>query len=124
MAGGKIRVKMMVPKRLKEARERAGLSQEKFAQLAGLSNKSLISNYESGRRVASFIFIARLASALDYPEAYFYTIDDGFAEVILQMHRNRNNPDFNPYYKSQLEILESISALKDKLEKSLSKKSK
>lgn len=97
MAEGKLKVKTMVPKRLKEARIMSGLSQEKFAQLAGLNSKSQISNYESGRRVASFSFIARLAAALNYPEAYFYTIDDDFAKSLLEFYRNKNNPDFNPY---------------------------
>lgn len=42
----------MVPKRLKAAREAAGLSQEKLAELVGIEGVSLnsrLSNYEVGR---------------------------------------------------------------------------
>lgn len=90
----------MVPKRLKEARKKAGLSQEGLLQLADMetvSNKSQISSYESGRYSPPFEFIEKIAKKLDYPEAYFYTSDDHFAESILELHRNKNNPDFNPY---------------------------
>ncbi|EPR9285173.1 helix-turn-helix domain-containing protein [Escherichia coli] len=76
----------MVPKRLKEAREAAGLSQEKLAQLTDIesvSSRSRISNYESGRFTPSFDFIVRVAHVLDYPEGYFYTHDDDFAAFLL-----------------------------------------
>ncbi len=100
----------MIPKRLKEARIAAGLSQEKFAALTDLAGKSQISNYEAGRRVASFKFITKLSEALDYPEAYFYTRDDDFAETILHLHRNKNNPDYSPYVT---ELTELRNRLKD-----------
>lgn len=91
---------MMVPKRLKSARIKAGLSQERFLQLADVdtvSDKSQISSYESGRYAPPFEFVAQIAKALDYPEAYFYTQDDTFAEAILHFYRNRVDPEFNPY---------------------------
>ena len=47
----------MVPKRLKAAREAAGLSQGKLAELIGIEGVSLnsrLSNYESGRFTPSF----------------------------------------------------------------------
>jgi transcriptional regulator with XRE-family HTH domain len=103
----------MVPKRLKEARLAAGLSQEKFAALAGLTGKSQISNYEAGRRVASFNFITRLAEALDYPEAFFYTRDDSFANTILHLHRNRNNPEFNPYKDQLMNVQKQLERSKE-----------
>jgi transcriptional regulator with XRE-family HTH domain len=98
---------MMVPKRLKEARKRANLSQEGLLQLADMetvSNKSQVSSYESGRYSPPFEFIVQIAKALDYPEAYFYTADDVFADTILQIHRNKNDPRFNPYI-TELNIL-------------------
>ncbi len=111
----------MVPKRLKAARQRAGLSQEKFLQLTNVesvSDKSQISSYESGRYSPPFEFVVQIAKALNYPEAYFYTVDDDFAEQILLLHRNRKNPDFNPYYLPLKEALDVVNSLKKMLDKS------
>ncbi|MDS1916287.1 helix-turn-helix transcriptional regulator [Enterobacter asburiae] len=120
IAGSKSQVKMMVPKRLRAARHRAGLSQEKFLQLTNVeavSDKSQISNYESGRHSPPFEFVVQIAKALNYPEAYFYTVDDDFSEQILLIHRNKNNPDFNPYFKPLKEALDAVNALKKMLDK-------
>lgn len=94
----------MVPKRLKAAREAAGLSQGKLAELIGIEGVSLnsrLSNYESGRFTPSFDVIVRIAKALDYPESYFYTLDDDAAEAILQYHRDKNSDALNPFYDAQ-----------------------
>lgn len=94
----------MVPKRLKAAREAAGLSQGKLAELIGIEGVSLnsrLSNYESGRFTPSFDVIVRIAKALNYPESYFYTIDDDVAEAILQFHKHKNNETLNPFYDAQ-----------------------
>lgn len=104
-------VEMMVPKRLKEARLAVGLSQEKLAELADIdaaNSRSQISSYESGRHTPPFSFIVRLAKALDYPEYYFYAVDDAVAESLLQLHRNKNNPDFNPYITELLEMKKQL----------------
>lgn len=97
----------MVPKRLKDARQAAGLSQEKLAELLeidGLNLRSRLSNYEVGRFTPSFDFIVRIAKALDYPESYFYTIDDDVAEAILQFHRHKNSAALNPFYDAQEDV--------------------
>ncbi|EFI4715960.1 helix-turn-helix transcriptional regulator [Escherichia coli] len=81
----------MVPKRLKEAREAAGYSQEKLAQLVDIETvnaRSRISNYESGRFAPSFEFVSKVADLLHYPVGYFYTADDTFAEMMLNLYRN------------------------------------
>lgn len=81
----------MVPKRLKEAREAAGYSQEKLAQLVDIETvnaRSRISNYESGRFAPSFEFVSKVAELLDYPVGYFYTADDTFAEMMLNLYRS------------------------------------
>lgn len=103
---------MMIPKRLKEARLEAGLSQEKLAELADVdatNSRSQISSYEAGRHTPPFNFVIRIAKALDYPEAYFYTLDDIFAKTILQLYRNRNNSDFNPYLIELNEVKQQLS---------------
>ena len=108
----KSQVDMMVPKRLKDARKNAGLSQEKLVQLAdveSVSDKSQVSNYESGRYSPPYEFVVQIARALDYPEAYFYAQDDVFAEMLLQLYRNRANPDFNPYVIEVQELKKKLS---------------
>ncbi|OVZ88254.1 transcriptional regulator [Yersinia kristensenii] len=97
----------MVPKRLKAAREAAGLSQEELAELVGIEGISLnsrLSNYEVGRNKPSFDFVVRIAKILDYPENYFYTIDDDFAEKLLQYHRTKNSEVLNPFFDAQDEV--------------------
>jgi transcriptional regulator with XRE-family HTH domain len=125
MVRHKFQVEMMVPKRLKEARKMAGLSQEKLVQLTdveSVSDKSQISNYESGKYSPPYDFVVQIAKALDYPEAYFYTLDDEFADMILQMYRNKNNPEFNPYLKTMSEAQDMVNSLKRLLDKAMLKK--
>lgn len=96
----------MVPKRLKEARELAGLSQEKLAQLVeieSVNSRSRISNYEAGRFTPPFDFILRVAKVLGYPEYYFYTVDDDVAKNILENHRKVMNCNDNPHYHILIE---------------------
>jgi transcriptional regulator with XRE-family HTH domain len=107
------RVKMMVPKRLKEARLAVGLSQEKLAELVdidAMNSRSQISSYESGRHTPPFSFVLRLARALGYPEYYFYAVDDAVAKSLLQFHRKRDNPDFNPYVAELTEMKKLMDA--------------
>ncbi|MCU6278871.1 helix-turn-helix transcriptional regulator [Enterobacter quasiroggenkampii] len=106
---------MKLSERLKIAREKAGLSQEQLAHLVDIdtvNSRSRISNYESGRYAPPLAFVLKVARALDYPEGYFYTEDDKFAERILLLYRNRDNPEYNPY---QLAVAESerLSSLLD-----------
>lgn len=81
----------MVPRRLKAAREAAGLSQEKLSELIGIdgaNSRSRLSNYEVGRFSPPFDVIVRIANALNYPEYYFYVVDDDIAEMLLLHHRH------------------------------------
>jgi transcriptional regulator with XRE-family HTH domain len=52
--------------RLREVRERAKVSQEKLAELAGL-HRTYVSSVERGQRNISLVNIAKLASALEVP---------------------------------------------------------
>ena len=84
----------MVPKRLKEAREAAGLSQEKLSELVGVEGvnpRSRMSNYEAGRFAPPFEFVCRVADVLGYPEYYFYIVNDVTAKLLLRMHRGEQN---------------------------------
>lgn len=111
-----IEVENMVPKRLKAARQAAGLSQKQLAKLIdvdGSNPNSRLSNYEVGRFTPSFDVIVRIAKALDYPESYFYTIDDDFAEKILQYHRNKYSETLNPFYDAQDDVRKYKSSLNE-----------
>lgn len=120
----------MVPKRLRAAREAAGLTQEKLAELIGLEGVSLnsrLSNYEAGRFTPTFDFVVRVAKALNCPEGYFYTIDDDFAEFILNAHRKNdilNEPPFNQQdnVKKYKALLEETTKVIDRLHENLHKK--
>jgi transcriptional regulator with XRE-family HTH domain len=76
----------MLTSRLKEARLRAGLSQERLGTLAGLdemSASSRMNQYERGKHTPGFFLIERLAQALNMPTPWFYTRDDDMAELLL-----------------------------------------
>ena len=79
----------MLPIRLKTARLRANLTQEKLGVLAGIEEataRSRISQYESGIHRPTFEMMCAFAKVLNVPECYFYTVDDDFAEIILKTY--------------------------------------
>jgi transcriptional regulator with XRE-family HTH domain len=79
----------MLTSRLKEARLRAGLSQERLGTLAGLdemSASSRMNQYERGKHTPGFFLIERLAQALHLPAPWFYTRDDDMAELLVAYH--------------------------------------
>ncbi|WP_145509122.1 helix-turn-helix domain-containing protein [Yersinia alsatica] len=81
----------MIPKRLKEARLRAKLTQEKLGVLSGIEEAtaySRLSHYESGTHKPTFELVCEFARVLNVPECYFYTIDDDFAEAVLKLYSN------------------------------------
>lgn len=72
--------------RLRQARERAGLPQDRLGVLAGLeesSSSARISRYESGVHEPPLSFTEALAKVLGVPAAFFYCKDDRLAEIIL-----------------------------------------
>lgn len=76
----------VIAKRLKEARERAGLSQKRLGVLAGIDEFSAsprMNQYERGKHVPNPAFIQRLGRALKVPTPYFYAEDDMLAALIL-----------------------------------------
>ncbi|UPT57091.1 helix-turn-helix domain-containing protein [Dickeya zeae] len=80
----------MLPIRLKTARLRANLTQEKLGILAGIEEataRSRISQYESGIHRPTFEMMCAFAKVLNVPECYFYTVDDDFAEIILRTYK-------------------------------------
>lgn len=76
--------------RLRQAREKAGISQEALAVQAGIdefSASARISQYETGKHAPRYEIACRLAAALDVPAAYLYAGDDATASLLLLWHR-------------------------------------
>lgn len=79
-----------IPKRLKDAREQAGLSQAELGVAAGMDPSGAsarMNQYERDRHVPDFQTLKRIASVLGYPVLYFYAEDDDFAEILLHLGR-------------------------------------
>lgn len=79
----------MLPTRLKAARLRANLTQEKLGVLAGIEEetaRSRVSQYEGGIHRPTFEMMCAFAKVLNVPECYFYTVNDDFAEMILELY--------------------------------------
>jgi transcriptional regulator with XRE-family HTH domain len=73
-------------RRLKEARQRRGLSQEQLGVLAGIdefSASARMNQYERGKHVPHPATVERIAKGLDVPVAYLFADDDGLAELLL-----------------------------------------
>lgn len=79
----------MLPVRLKSARLNAHLTQEKLGILAGIEEetaRSRVSQYENGIHRPTFEMMCAFAKVLNVPESYFYTVDDKFAEILLDLY--------------------------------------
>lgn len=83
----------MLPYRLKEARLRAGLSQERLGILAGIDEATAsarMNQYERGTHSPDFSLACKFAEVLKIPACYLYTVEDDLAEIILnyaEQHR-------------------------------------
>ncbi|WP_421506471.1 helix-turn-helix domain-containing protein [Erwinia rhapontici] len=79
----------MLPHRLKEARVRKGISQQKLGVLAGIDEATAsarMNQYERGIHVPDFELVCRLAEVLSVPSCYFYTVEDELAEIVRLWH--------------------------------------
>ena len=73
-------------RRFREARERAGMTQEEVAAGANIDEYSAsarISQYETGKHVPRYEIARNLAKALKVPVEFFYAADDRTAELLL-----------------------------------------
>jgi transcriptional regulator with XRE-family HTH domain len=78
-------VESPLPKRLKEARISAGISQKQLGIAAGVDEFSAsprINQYETGKHTPDFSTLKRIAMVLSVPTAYFYAEEDELAEII------------------------------------------
>jgi transcriptional regulator with XRE-family HTH domain len=81
------------PRRLKEARLRAALSQEQLGIEAGLdpmSASARMNRYELGKRIPNPELVERIAKVLSVPTAYFYAVEDDEAELLITFQELSN----------------------------------
>jgi transcriptional regulator with XRE-family HTH domain len=70
--------------RLKQARLRAGLSQEKLGKLAGIdpmSASARMNQYERGKHSPDYQLMCSVAEILNMPVSWFYTEDEEMARL-------------------------------------------
>lgn len=80
----------VLAKRIKQARIRAGMSQERLGLEAGLDEMSAstrMNRYELGKRIPSPDFVERLSKVLNVSAAYFYAVEDDEAEFLVKFHK-------------------------------------
>lgn len=80
----------LLAKRLREARVKAGLSQEKLGVLAGIdemSSSARMNQYEREKHVPDITMVERIAKVLNLPAAYFYAKSDAEADLLCRFHR-------------------------------------
>ncbi|KLU20564.1 transcriptional regulator [Caballeronia mineralivorans PML1(12)] len=78
------------PKRLKQARERSGLTQEQLGIRAGIdefSASARVNQYEKGKHAPGIQTSQHLAKALHVPTSFLYEEDDLLANLIITAGR-------------------------------------
>jgi len=80
----------IVGSRLREARERAGISQKQLGIKAGIDPgvaSARINQYEKGKHLPHLVTAKQLAKVLGVPAPYLYADDDDLAAWILAFGR-------------------------------------
>ena len=80
------KIRIAFAKRLKQARELAGLSQRELGLLVGLSDKS-ISAYEQGRVLPPLDILPKIAKYLDKPISYFLSEENVTDTLLLKIEQ-------------------------------------
>ena len=79
-----------LPKRLKEARKIARISQRKLGVASGMDEFSAgprMNQYETGKHTPDFLTLKRIAEVLKTPVAYFYAEEDELAKCITLFNK-------------------------------------
>jgi transcriptional regulator with XRE-family HTH domain len=95
--------KNLFGRRLREARHRAGIAQDKLGVLIGLDegcSSARMSRYENGIHEPPFVIAEQLAKALGLSASYFYCSDDRLAEIILH-YSNLSKKEREAYFPVQ-----------------------
>lgn len=83
-----------VPKRLRQARLAAKLSQKKLGIAAGMdefSASARMNHYEMGRHTPDYSTLKRISEILNVSPAYFYAENDQLAEIIKIFEQLNND---------------------------------
>ena len=78
--------RLVIARRLREARLLAGVSQKTLGILAGIdefSASARVNQYERGRHTPDFMTLEKFAGILNIPTEFFYARDDTMAEMLL-----------------------------------------
>lgn len=102
-------------KRLRAARENAGLTQEDLGNRLGLEHGAIrISRCECGRHVPDFRIMEKMAAKLGVQSFYLYCVDDDLAEMFLQIS-SRLGSHWKPFLLAQIqEALTRASATSER----------
>ena len=76
----------VIARRLREARQRLGISQYALGVAAGIDEMSAsprVNQYERGKHAPDFQMVQRLAAVLQVPAGYLFTEDDDLAEALV-----------------------------------------
>jgi transcriptional regulator with XRE-family HTH domain len=98
--------KSTLGRRLRQARQEAGLAQDKLGVLAGLeesSSSARISRYESGIHAPPLQFVEAAAKVLGLSAAFFYCSDDRLADII-RIYSEASEVKRKRIYQNALEI--------------------
>lgn len=98
--------------RLRAARERSGLAQDRLGVLIGLDescSSARISRYETGAHEPPFEIAKNLAAALNIPVAYFYCPQNELAEILIETHDMSSDE-----LVAVLELIRSIRGLRNR----------
>lgn len=105
----KTEIQVPLPKRLKEARVRIGISQKTLGILAGIdefSASARMNQYEKGKHAPDYAMSMRLAAVLKVPCSYLYEVNDDIA-AMLMLYYNLDDAE-------RKKIMEKIVIMKQK----------
>jgi transcriptional regulator with XRE-family HTH domain len=98
-----------IPKRLKQARKRVGITQKNLGIMMGMEEDSAsgrMNHYEKGRHTPDISTLRKMAEALGVPLNYFFCEDESTAELSIEIAK------LSPQKKEQL--LNIIKELQNK----------
>lgn len=97
----------VMAKRLRQARERAEISQKTLGIHAGIdefSASARVNQYERGKHAPDFLMLERFGEILGVPTEFFYARDDLIAEMLIHFSLLSE--------KQKLEVITSLSKQK------------
>lgn len=86
MVNSDIQSRTLFGRRLRDARLRAGIAQDKLGVMIGLDegcSSARMSRYENGVHEPPFVIAEQIAKVLGLSACYFYCSDERLAEIIL-----------------------------------------